>query len=138
MSKSYRFKCRKCHQDYLRHLNQDEFERNQYSINGWPCFSCGYPKMMVMRSKLSANDGFRPGFQRNIGKHCSTYGEYKAHLKRMGLIEIGYEDVDFNESDKDFNYWDEETVKAVIRDHGVDLSGREIDGLIAGELKEMT
>lgn len=139
MSKSYRFKCRnnRCGSEFHRHFGKEEFEKTQYSVNGWACFNCGYPKMVAMGSRLSVKDGFQPGYQRNIGKHCATYSEYKAHLKNMGLIEIGYEDLDFNQEDKNINYWDEDLVKKIVKQYGVDLSGREIDGLLNGEIDKM-
>ena len=93
--------------------------------------------MAVMGSRLSVKDGFKPGYQRNIGKHCNTYAEYKAHLKRMGLIELGYEEIKSSEDDLNINYWNEDTIKNIIREHGVDLSGREIEGLINGEIDQM-
>lgn len=91
---SYNFKCQnpKCGCEFLRHFKVEEFEKTQYGT-GWGCFNCGWPRMAVIKSNRNAKDGFQPGFQRNIMKHCETYGEYKAWLKKLGLIELGYEEL---------------------------------------------
>lgn len=135
---SYRFKCRnpKCGGEFHRHFSVEEFDRNQYGSEcGWACFNCGFPKMAVMLSHKRVKDGFVPGFQRNIRKYCRTYTEYKQELKRMGLIEIGYEELPEDDGPQ-IHYWTPDIVKKVIQ-HGVQLSGREIEALEAGKLDEM-
>jgi len=128
---SYRFHCRneKCGADFLRHFKIEEFEKNQYG-SGYGCFKCGFPRMAVIKSNKLAKDGFQPGFQRNIMKHCSTYGEYKAHLKRMGLVEIGHEDLPESEDNKT-EYWTDDILKKVYA-NGIKISDREAEALKKG------
>jgi len=116
MSKSYRLKCRnpKCNQEFLRYWPKLEFERLQYgAIPGISCFQCGFPKMIVVKSNMTAKDGFNPGFQRNIRKHCATYSEYKAHLKIMGLQEVGYEDLPEEEGFSRTQYFNDKRLKKI-------------------------
>lgn len=86
--------------------------------------------MIVIKSNRLVDDGFKPGFQRNIMKHCSTYGEYKAWLKKLGLIEIGYSDIP-EEKEARTQYWDDEKIKKLydILDPSDKPSGREIEYL---------
>lgn len=91
--------------------------------------------MAVMRSLQTVKDGFVPGYQRNIAKHCETYSEYKAHLKRMGLVELGYEDLPEQE-ETHINYWSDDILKKVY-DSGVYISGREAEALAAGRIQHM-
>lgn len=128
---AFRFKCKKCHTEFHRHYSQDEFDKNQYS-GGFGCFECGFPKMAVMKSNQRVKDGFQPGFQRNIGKYCSTYSEYKAHLKAMGLIEIGYEELPHDENGNVTNYWDDPAIKKKLASMG--FSDREIDAASSREI----
>jgi len=129
---NYRMKCRnnKCGAEFHRRYSNDEFDDLQYSSKGGHkgigCFGCGYPKMMVMRSKKLVKDGFQPGFQRNIMKHCSTYSEYKAQLRQMGLIELGYEDLPKAKENR-IQYWDDEFLKKVYNEHGVKFSDNEAE-----------
>lgn len=134
-AQNFRFKCRKCGYEGLRRYNVEEFDRLQYGGDqkGISCFTCGFPKMVVMRSMKQVRDGFVPGFQRSIRKHCATYGEYKTHLKRMGLVELGYEDIEFDGEDKKIDYWDDSILKKVA-DMGVYISGREADALKQGKI----
>jgi len=135
MSKSYRFHCRnpKCRGEFHRYFNTEEFEKQQYSSSGWCCFNCGYPKMAVIKSNKSVNDGFAPGYQRSIGKYCATKAEYNAHLKNMGLIELGYEDLPKNEHKT--TYWTDDILKKVY-DYGVQISDREAEALKKGILDD--
>ena len=111
---SYRLKCRnpKCGAEFLRHYPKMEFENLQYGGggSGIGCFQCGFPKMFVLKSGRVADDGFKPGFQRNIRKYCQTYEEYKAHLKAMGLVEIGYEELP-KAKEYRTNYWTDDILK---------------------------
>jgi len=85
-----------------------------------------------MKSGKSAKDGFQPGFQRSIRKHCATYGEYKRHLKEMGLIEMGYDDLPQNDEPVT-NYFPDDVMKNLYQKHGVSLDSREVQHL-RGEL----
>jgi hypothetical protein len=129
MKKSYRFKCRssKCGLEFLRHYPSEEFDKLQYGgvRPGIGCFVCGFPKMAVMRSQKSVKDGFEPGFQRSIGKHCSTYAEYKAHLKAMGLVEMGYEDMPPHEPDKPV-YFSDKKIRELNQRYGLGLNESDV------------
>jgi hypothetical protein len=135
-SQNYRFKCRnpKCGYEGLRRFNIEEFDQLQYGGTqpGIACFQCGYPKMAVMKSGWHVKDGFKPGFQRNIMKYCNTYEEYKQHIKDMGLIEIGYEEIPEPEDEsKRVTYWDDELLKKIY-DRGIKIDGNEAEYLKAG------
>jgi hypothetical protein len=135
-TKNYRFHCKnqKCGASFHRHFSVEEFEKQQYG-SGWGCFKCGYPRMAVIKSNKSVRDGFTAGFQRNIGKVCSTYSEYKKELKAMGLIELGYEDLKEQPDSEDFSdYWTDDILKEVYED-GITLDGELINGLQTGEIK---
>ena len=129
-------KCRnpKCKHEFHRHYRSEEFDKLQYSgTGGISCYDCGYEKMMVIRSNKLVKDGFQPGFQRNIRKHCATYSEYKAHLKNMGLIEMGPEDVPVEDPDKaPHNYWSDAMLKKVYNKHGIKITDREAEHLKSG------
>lgn len=86
--------------------------------------------MAVIKSNKVVEDGFQPGYQRNIGKHCATYSEYKAHLKNMGLIEIGHEELPQGE-DYQTQYWTDDILKKVYQ-HGIKISGNEAEALKKG------
>lgn len=137
-SQNFRLKCRntKCGYEGLRRYSKIEFDELQYSGSGGiSCFQCGFPKMAVMRSMQTVKDGFIPGFQRNIRKVCHTYSQYKEELKKMGLIELGYEDLPESEDGKT-NYWTDDVLKNVV-DSGVYLSGREAQALKEGKIDSM-
>jgi hypothetical protein len=130
---SYRFKCRnhRCGSEFHRYYPSEEFDHHQYgTANGWACFNCGFPKMAVIKSNKRAKDSFKPGFQRNIRKYCSTYSEYKQYLKNNGLVEIGYDEIKEDENGR-FNYWDDQMLKKVY--DMAQLSGRELEALKNGE-----
>jgi hypothetical protein len=132
---NYRFKCRnqRCAAEFLRAYRVDEFEKNQYSTSsGWACFQCGFPKMAVIKSNRMAKHSFVPGFQRNIGKFCKTFSEYKQKIKEMGLVEICFEDIPEDDGPK-VNYWSEEMIKKVVA-NGVELSGREVEAMKNGKM----
>lgn len=132
MSKSYKLTCqnKKCGAMFHRYWNKEEFEKLQYggAVKGIACFNCGYPKMIVIKSNKVAKDNFEPGYQRNIGKYCATKAEYKAHLKRMGLVEIGNESLP-EPSYKEENIWTDEFLRKLNNQYGVRLQGREIEYL---------
>ena len=136
MEQNYRLKCRndKCGYDTLKRWRVEEFDQLAYGGDrpGIDCFQCGYPKMKVEKSHRRINDGFKPGFQRNIMKHCETYAEYKAHLKAMGLIELGYEDIPEGE-ETERSYWNDKTLKKA-HDRGFRVSGREAEALKKNKL----
>ena len=127
---AFRLKCQKCGKEFHRFWKIEEFDRLQYkeSGQGIGCFDCGAPRMAVIRSNQTVKDGFQPGFQRSIRKHCNTYAEYKAWLKRLGLIEVGYEDIPEREPGKT-QYWTEDTLKMVYNQYGVKFSDREAEAL---------
>lgn len=134
MSKSYRLKCRneKCGREFHRYWSKEEFDKLQYGAQpGIGCFECGYPKMAVTRSNKSVDDKFRPGWQPNIRKHCATYAEYKAWIKKMGLIEVGNEQIPEDKYEAT-QYFDENAIKSIVQaqDPSDQLSGREIDYLL--------
>lgn len=126
---SYLMKCRnpKCGIEFRRYWKREEFDRLQYDScgSGISCQKCGYPRCIVTKSKRSVDDGFKPGFQRNIMKHCATYSEYKDHLKNMGLIELGYDELPEKEPEQT-NYFDDEIMKLLYEKHGVNLDSREV------------
>lgn len=138
-AQNFRLKCRnpKCGHEFLRRWSIEEFDKLQYggATKGIPCFDCGFSKMLVMRSKRQIHDGFQPGFQRNIRKYCSTYAEYKQHLKDMGLVELGYEDLPEQKEER-INYWDDAMLKK-INDMGIYISGREAKALAEGKIDQM-
>jgi len=72
-------------------------------------------------------DGFQPGFQRNIMKYCSTYTEYKQHLKEMGLIEIGYEELPEKKEGQPF--FNENIRKLLAEKYGIELQDHEVRDL---------
>ena len=129
---NYRFKCRhgSCTFETSKFLNKDEFDSRQYNNDrtGFQCETCGYPRMAVMKSNKSVDDTFKAGFQRNIRKYCETETEYKAHLKQMGLIEIGYEKLPYNESAGSIDYWSEDNLKYLY--DNLDLSENELMSLV--------
>lgn len=133
---AYKMKCRndKCGGEFHRYFNQDEFEKTQYS-SGWSCFNCGFPRMIVGGSKRLVKDGFQPGWQSSIRKHCDTYSEYKLHLKNLGLIEIGNEDfeaiIERNNAKVNHSTWNDKSLaKAISR--GFTISDNEAEALKAG------
>lgn len=133
---SYRMHCRnqRCGADFHRHIPIEEFEKSQYSPSGWTCFRCGYPRMAIMKSNKQVKDSFQPGYQRNIGKYCANYTQYKQELKKMGLIEIGYEEMKTQPDDENFkDYWDDEILKEIYED-GISLDGELIKGLQSGAI----
>lgn len=134
-TKNYRFHCKnqKCGASFHRHFSVEEFETQQYG-SGWACFKCGYPRMAVMKSNKSVKDSFIAGYQRNIGKYCSTYTQYKTELRKMGLIEIGYDEIKTQPEDENFkDYWDDEMLKEIYED-GISLDGELIRGLQNGSI----
>lgn len=130
--KGFRFKCvnEKCKHEFHKSMSPEDFDRTQYSADGkgHSCYDCGFPKMVVMRSNKLVKDGFVPGFQRSIRKHCETYSEYKQHLKNMGLVELGYEDIPESKG-PETQYFDDEMMRKIYQKHGVSISGREADQL---------
>jgi len=128
---SYRLKCRnkKCGGEFLRPFSSEEFDKLQYGpVPGIACYNCGFPKMITMKSGKLAKDGFQPGYQPNIRKHCATYGQYKAELKRMGLIEIGYDELPENE-EAPTQYFTDEVLRKIYTKQGISLDSREADHL---------
>ena len=120
---NFRFSCRNngCNfQTGVRRLKLEDFEATQYR-GGFPCEKCGFPRMRVMRTNKIVKDGFKPGLQRSIMKHCDTYAEYKAWLKKLDLVEIGYEELNPDSEVGPINYWDDETVREICRETGVTL-----------------
>lgn len=83
--------------------------------------------MIIVRSNKVVKDGFQPGFQRNIRKYCSTYAEYKAHLKEMGLIEIGYEEIPEKKEGEPF--FNEKVRKLLGEKYGIELQDDEVKEL---------
>ena len=77
-----------------------------------------------MKSERSVKDGFKPGWQSNIRKHCGTYSEYKAQVKAMGLTEVGYETLPEIKPGK-IAYWDDETLMDLKHEIGVDFTEAE-------------
>lgn len=132
---SYRMKCRnaKCGGEFLRYYPVEEFEKGQYSSCGWACFNCGFPKMAVIKSKKSADDRFKPGWQKNIGKYCATEKEYKQLLKDMKLVEIGYEELPEPEEDGTQKYWTDDIIKK-IHDTVGGLDGELVRAMKKGEI----
>lgn len=118
-------------------MSDREFNQGQSSENGHGCWKCGYPKMAVIRSNRTVKDNFQPGWQPNLAKHIGTYSEYKAELKKRGLIEFGYEDIEERHQDHyEQNYFDDAMLKKIY-DNGLKLSGREIEAIKSGKLDEM-
>jgi len=131
---AYRFHCKnpRCGGEFLKHIPVDEFDKTQYSISGHSCYNCGTAKMAVCKSNKRADDGFKPGFQRNIGKHCGTYAEYKAHLKARGLVEYGYEDFDHVEKETEGFEWPKDMLRDLYKAGG--YSDRELEALNQGKM----
>ena len=130
---NFRFKCGKCNQEFLRRMNQDEFERKQYT-SGHSCFSCGFPKMGVIRSSQKIRDGFTPGYQKNIRKHCWTYKGYQDELKKMGLVEMGYDELPEGE-DRGTKYWTPDMLKKLYQITGQKYSDNELDAIGDGKIE---
>jgi len=133
---NFNFKCRnsRCGYEGHRAYHIDEYDKLQYGGDkpGIACFQCGFPKMLTMRSRQMAKDNeFTPGYQRNIGKFCATKSEYQGQIKKMGLIELWYEQLPDSAFDGDNsapNYWNDETLSKV-RAHGIEISDLEAEGL---------
>ncbi len=139
---SYRMKCRVCRNEPpLKYMTVTEFERTEFAPEnkGFMCPNgkCGMPRMMVCKSKMSADDGFKPGYQRSIRKSFNTQKEYEAELKKRGLVIFGYDDIEFDQSDGKANVWTDKVLADLERTHGVKVSGREAqalkDGVLLGE-----
>lgn len=75
-----------------------------------------------------ADDGFKPGYQRSIGKFCSSYTQYKDELKKMGLVELGYDEMPDKKEDEPF--WNKDALLKIQREHGIQLKDNEIDELM--------
>ena len=120
---AYRFHCinHKCGAEFHRWILNSDFEVIQYSPsgNGFTCWTCGFPKMAVIKSNKVVKDSFKPGWQPNIRKYCSTYGQYKAELKELGLIEIGHEEL--KEHNGKVEYWTDEMLKKLY-DKGIEIN----------------
>ena len=125
---SFRLKCRKCGGEFHRHFKNEEFDELQGSA-GIPCYNCGFPRMVTMRSMKTVKDGFKPGFQRNIGKFAHSYGAYKKELRAMGLVEVGYEEMEAQEDGKT-NYWTPELITKLNND-GAGISDNEADHMMS-------
>ena len=138
---AYRMKCQnpKCAHEFHRFFPVEEYDRQHFG-SGWACFHCGYPRMMCMNSKRVVKDSFVPGWQKNIQKHCWTYSEYKKHLKLMGIVEIGYEDITKYHKDEtlsDFakGIWSDDIIKIAIQ-KGSKLSSGQWDAIKSGKAFE--
>ena len=138
---AFRFKCRnpRCHHEFHRHYPTKEYEQLLFnspdgSYKGIGCYDCGYPNMITVRSNKPVKDGFQPGFQRNIRKHCATYQEYQAWLKKLGLIEIGYQELPERKVDEPF--FNEKLIEHINRKYNANLSHRNAQG-INEEIKKM-
>ena len=129
---NYNFKCRKCSHEFLRRFSDKDFNDQQSSINGFSCYDCGFPKMAVIKTNIKIRDSFKAGWQPNIRKFCNTYAEYKAQLKLMGLVEIGYEDLP-EEKEYKTKYWTPELLKK-LNDAGIGFSGNELDAIGDGKI----
>lgn len=82
--------------------------------------------------KKRHKDGFVPGWQENIRMYITCPHQYRRALKDLGLVELGY-DVEFKDSTKVNNpFENEELIKEAVKS-GIYLSGREIDALKSGE-----
>ena len=132
---NYRLICQnpKCNHEFVRRFSNEEFDRIQYST-GHSCFDCGFKKMKVMKTFMNIRDTFQPGMQKNIRKWCDTYSQYKSYLKEMGLVEIGNEEMKM-ESHKQ-QYFDKDTVKHIVQNTEMKLSGNEIEALENGKMKD--
>lgn len=134
---SFRFKCKniKCGGEFHRFYTEEEYDKLQDEGEvGISCFKCGTPRMIVMRSKKTVKDGFQPGFQRNIRKHCATYGEYKAWLKKLGLVEVGYEDLPPDVEGKT-EYWTDDLIRRISSEYNLSITDGE--GRYLKELNEV-
>ena len=131
---NYRFKCvnpNGCNYEGLKRLKLEDFERSQYR-GGFPCEKCGYPRMAVIRSNKMVKDSFVAGYQRSIRKHCETYAEYQRELKKRGLIEIGYEEINPDtEAGRESVYWDDAIIRGLYK-RGIKISGNEAKALKEG------
>jgi len=118
-------------------MSVEDFDKTQYGNDnkGHQCEKCGHPKMAVIKSNRMAGDTFKAGFQRNIMEYCETVGEYRRKLKERGLIEIGYEDLPFNEDGAPVEYWSDEMLKYA---YDLGLSTNEVDSLRKDEQAEYT
>ena len=135
-------KCRnqKCGNEFHRYYPQKEYDQLSFRDNGTykgiGCYDCGFPKMIIMRSNKPVKDGFKPGFQRNIMKHCATYAEYKAHLKNMGIIEIGYEEIPERQENEPF--FNEKVLEMLAKNHNVHLGDHAVESLEKEISKEVS
>ena len=82
--------------------------------------------------KKRHKDGFVPGWQENIRMYITCPHQYKRALKDLGLVEVGY-DVEFKDTTKVSNpFENEELIKEAVKS-GIYLSGREIEALKSGD-----
>ena len=134
--KNYRIICRnqRCGYDGVRRYSNEEFDKLQYP-SGISCSKCGFPRATIVKSQAKLCDSFKPGFQRNIMKYCANYSEYKAHLKNMGLVEMGYEDFKDEDIKEEYKVWDDDLIKYMV-DRGLEISDREAVALKENKLIE--
>lgn len=136
---AYKFICRKCGRNYHRHYKTSkEYEEMCYGNQppGMACFDCGFPQMVTIRTEKPAPDGFKPGFQRSIMKHCATRKEFEAELKRQGLVELGNEDFPEMKNEPDFR-WTENFFKKVYQKYGINTESGEAKEIVEAVKKQV-
>ena len=118
-------------------MSVEDFDSRQYGNDGkgHQCEKCGFPRMALIKSNKRADDTFKAGFQRNIMEYCHTVEEYRRKLKERGLIEIGYEDLPFNEDGAPVEYWSEDMLKYAYQ---MGLSENEVNSLRDDEQADYT
>jgi DNA-directed RNA polymerase subunit RPC12/RpoP len=130
---NFRFRCQKCRHEFLRRMNVEDFDKQQYTT-GFSCFDCGFPKMIVGRTMAKVQDGFKAGWQSNIRAYCDTYSQYKAILKERGLEEIGNEE--FKKTEYKTQYFDKDMMEKLVK-QGVSFTGQEIEALENGKMQHL-
>lgn len=83
------------------------------------------------RESRYKKDGFKPGFQPQLGIEVNSRAEYDKELKKRGLVEMGNEKPEHQEL-KRKSAFNDDLIKE-IKHMGSNISDREIDALKTGE-----
>lgn len=84
-----------------------------------------------LKDPKMVRDGFKPGWQHNLGMEVGSYSEYKRICKQKGY-EIAGNDRPTIRKEKKSKYLDDSTLKDLYQ-KGAKLSGNEAEALKKGE-----